>query len=149
MKPESSEDPLIAVISRALGRWLPPVDTKSMPEWNFKQLKRRNRALDAMTQILCVAGLAAGVFLPLAVRGHPLRFKTVDIGVLLGLGVALPTILILLVAAFQGKPRFLDFLTFYTIKYGVDARKLFLFIYIPMILQGIVCAGVSYFGPNA
>ena len=149
MKPESREDPLIAVIARAIARWLPPVDPASVSEEDFQNLKARNRGLDTIAQILCVAGIIGGGFLPLAVRGRPLQFKTPDLGVLFGLGVALPTFFILLIGVIRGKPRLLEFLTFYSIKYGIDARQLFLFIYIPVILLGMVCVWLSYFSGNS
>lgn len=145
MKSEPSEDPLIAVVSRALTRWFPPVDPASVSEGEFQQLKSRNRGLDAVCHILFVAGLIGGLLLPLVIRGSPLRFKAADIGVLFGMGVLLPTVFMLLIGVRKGKGRLLEFLTYYSVKYRIDARRLLLYIYIPLILVGVVCAGLSYF----
>ena len=87
--------------------------------------------------------------MPLAVRGRPVEFTGWDIGVQFGLGVALPVVFILVAAASQGRQRLREFLVFYSLKYGMDARKLLLFGYTPIILLGLVSAYFSYFSRNA
>lgn len=145
MKPEVPETTLIAAISGALRRLLPPVDPASASGQGFVYLKRRNRGLDVISQVLAVAGVALGVLLPLAVRGKPLKMSLSDIGVLFGLAVALPTVFLVALAMLKGKPRLLEFLTYHSIRYHVDARNLLLFICGPGILVGMACAWVSYF----
>ncbi len=142
MKPNSSETTLIAVIARALDRLLPRIDPAAE---NLLFLKRRNRWLDLVSQLLGGAGLLAGLALPLAVRGQPLRVSMADLGVAISLGFAFPSIFLLLLAVMKGKPRLLEFLAFHSLKYGVDARNLLLFICIPAILIGLGCAWLSYF----
>ena len=145
MKSEPSEDPLIAVVSRALTRWLPPVDPASVSEEKFQVLKSRNGRLDAVCHLLFVVGLVGGLLLPRVVWGSPLRFKAADIGVLFGMGVLFPTVFMLFIGVIKGKGRLLEFLTYYSVKYRIDARRLLLYIYVPLTLIGAMCAGFSYF----
>jgi hypothetical protein len=148
-KPESSGDPLIDFLTRGIGRLMPADYAGAVSDEQYQLLKRRNQLLEGVSQALCIGGLIGGVFLPLAIRGRPLQFTGWDFGVMFGLGVALPTFFILLATTLQGSQRLREFLVFYSLKYGMDARKLFLFGYTPIILFGFVCAYFSYFDRNA
>jgi hypothetical protein len=148
MKPESSGDLLTDLMMRGIGRLMPVDYARVVAEEQYQILKRRNRWLDGISQALCLLGFIGGVLLPMAARGHPVEFVGWDLGVQFGLAIALPVFFILAVAGFRGKRRLREFLVFYSLKYGVDARKLFLFVYTPIILLGLFCAYFSYFNRN-
>ncbi len=143
MKPDSSETTLISVIARALDRLLPRIEPSTE---NLLFLKRRNRWLDLISQLLSGLGLLSGMFLPLAIRGQPLRISMADLGVAISLGFAFPSFFLLILAVIKGKSRLLEFLTYHSLKYGINARNLLLYICVPAILLGLPCAWVSYFG---
>lgn len=147
MKPERSGHPLVDLFIRGVGRLMPADYASAVTADQYQLLKRRNRLLDGISQALCIGGFIGGVLLPLAVRGRPLQLTGWDVGVQFGLAVALPTLFILLATALQGGQRLREFLVFYSLKYGVDARKLFWFFYTPIILLGLVCVYFSYFRP--
>lgn len=149
MKPESSGDPLIDLVTRGVGRLMPVDYASAVSDEQYQQLKKRNRWIDGVSQALCVLGIVGGALLPITLRGRHVEFTGWDIGVQFGLGVALPVAYILIVAACQGRHWLREFFVFYSLKYGVDARKLFLFGYTPIILLGLVSAYFSYFSRNA
>ena len=144
IKPDSSGEPMVNLLMRGLGRVLPTDYANKISPELYQNLKRRNAGLDRIAQGLCIAGLVGGLLVPLWVRGRPLQIKAWDIGVQFGMAVALPVAFVLLMTVFRGKMRFREYLLFYSAKYGMDARKLFLFVYGPMVLLGFVCAYFSY-----
>lgn len=148
MKPESSGDSLIDLLMRGLGRLMPVEYASAVSDEQYQLLKQRNRWIEGISQALCLLGIVGGIFLPMAVRGRSVEFTGWDIGVQFGLGVALPVIYILLATVSQSRERLREFLVFYSLKYGVDARRLFLFGYTPIILFGFVSAYFSYFNRN-
>lgn len=149
MKPESSGDPLIDLITRGVGRLMPVDYGSAVSDEQYRYLKERNRWFDGVSQALCVLGIVGGALLPIVVRGRPVEFTGWDIGVPFGLGVALPVAYILIAVGCQGRQRLREFFVFYSLKYGIDARKLFLFGYTPIILLGLISAYFAYFNRNA
>jgi len=144
IKPDSSGDPLVDLVMRGIGCALPTEYASQVTPELYRNLKRRNVWLDAIAQLLCLAGLFGGIFLKLWIRGKPFQYRGWDFGVQIGLAVALPMTFILLIGVFRGRMRLREFLVFYSLKYGMDARKVFFWIYAPMVLFGIVCAYFSY-----
>jgi len=149
MKPESSGDALVDLVMRGVGRLMPVDYADAVSDEQYQLLKQRNRWLDRISQALCLLGIVGGVFLPLLLRGRPVEFTGWDVGIQFGLGVVLPVVYVVVVAGLQGRQRLREFLVFYSLKYGIDARKLFLFGYTPIMILGLVSAYFSYFNRNA
>lgn len=137
---------MVDLMIRCAGRIMPVDSSSAGAREQYDLLKQRYRWIDRISGFLCLVGLAGGVFLPMAVRGRPVEFTGWDVGVQFGLGVFLPTIYILAAAGRKGKACLREFFRFYSLKYGLDARRLFLFFYAPVVCFGVVSACFAYAG---
>lgn len=142
MRPESSGDPLIDLLTRALGRLLPVPGIDAVPDEAYALLRRRFRAANAAADVLCCAGLLLGILLPRIV-GRP-GFTGWDLGVAFGLCILLPTAWVALLGLAHGRAWLADYLLAYSLRYGVHWRGLLLYVYLPVIAFGAASAVVAY-----
>lgn len=131
------------LVMEALRKAAPFKDTLAVDDQLYAAFREKNARINNIACVLFVAGMVCGYLVPWGVRGS---FSGWDIGVMFGLATGLATFWILAAClTLGGFDRLKEFMTFYSAKYEINAKVIFLGIYVPIIAGGVVSAWFAYF----
>lgn len=141
IQPDPSPYPAVA---KFLSWVIPFREGAQVTDAQYQVLKNRNEWAHTLTCVLSLTGFVGGAFMPRWIRGPESVITGWDIAILFGLGTGLPIFFILLLGL-AGRKRLWEFLVYYSLKYGCDARKLYLFFFSPFIVLGLLGTYFAYF----
>lgn len=130
----------VDVLMQAIRRVFPVSPRHVVSEEDYLAAKTRNESIDDVATLLCILGFFVGIIAPLVIRRD---LNLWDVGVQFGLAVALPVFYILRKCRVEGN-RLEVFFAFYSRRHGVDAKRIFTWLYAPLMAMGAICAFFAY-----
>jgi hypothetical protein len=136
MKPRRPDFGKGAILLKLIRRLSPVRDESRFTDSYWDDVYRELRWYQVIAEVLCVAGLMIGFFLPMAVTG---AFHGWDIGIGFGLMVLLPCAYLLVVCAAKGfKRTYSRWADYSTMMYAIPWKSQQL-VYCTVLAIGFIC----------